>query len=132
MDIYYSKSMIENAQLAEISEMVGVIAGPSSMRVLNNKSYSSSLRLYHFVKYRIPIKEPTRKQRKLFDNLAVLNLTSRTKDINMYAGINDKEIDNTIQEQIQTHYVRDNPDSRENCERDDPSGRHDCRDAGGR
>jgi hypothetical protein len=32
--------MIENADLVESFDMVGVIAGPSSMRVLNNKSYS--------------------------------------------------------------------------------------------
>lgn len=39
---YYIKSMIENAMLAGSFDMIGVIAGPSSMRVLNNKSYSSS------------------------------------------------------------------------------------------
>jgi hypothetical protein len=102
---YYSKSMIENAQLAESSEMVGVIAGPSSMRVLNNKCYSSSPRFYHFVKYRIPVKKPTRKRRKLFDKLAILNLTTNTtNDISMFDSISDKDIENTIQEQIQTHH----------------------------
>jgi hypothetical protein len=112
---YYSKSMIENAQLAGSFEMVGVVAGPSSMRVLNNKSYSSSPRSYRFVKYRMPIKDPIRKQRKLFDKLAVLNLTTNmTKDINMYDSISDEEIENTIQKQIQTHH--DNPTVRKKWE----------------
>jgi hypothetical protein len=97
---YYSKSMIENADLAESFDMIGVIAAPSSMRVLNNKSYSSSPRLYRFVKYRIPIKEPTRKRRKLFDRLAVLNLN---RENNMYDNMHDREIENMIREQIQTH-----------------------------
>jgi hypothetical protein len=56
---YYSRAMIENADLAESFDMIGVIAGISSMRVLINKSYSSSPRFYHFIKYHIPIKEPT-------------------------------------------------------------------------
>ncbi|MGB8034265.1 MAG: hypothetical protein WCF03_10650, partial [Nitrososphaeraceae archaeon] len=112
---YYSKSMIENAQLAASFEMVGVVAGASSMRVLNNKSYSSSPRSYRFVKYHVPIKDPIRKQRKLFDKLAVLNLTTNmTKDINMYDSISDEEIENTIQEQIQTHH--DNPTVRKKWE----------------
>jgi hypothetical protein len=48
---YYSTSMIENADFADSLEMIGVIAGLSVMRVLNNKSYYSSLRLCNFVKY---------------------------------------------------------------------------------
>src|SRR5918912_1318839 len=64
---YYSRAMVENADLAESFEMVGVIVVISSMMVLKNKRYSASPRLYHFIKYRIPIKEPTRKRRKLFD-----------------------------------------------------------------
>jgi hypothetical protein len=66
---YYSRAMIENADLAESIDMIGVIAGMSSMRILNNKSYSSSPRFYRFVKYRIPIKEPTRNRRNEFDRL---------------------------------------------------------------
>src|ERR671918_233206 len=53
--------------IKDIFENIGVIAGETAMRVLNNKSYSSSPRFYHFVKYRIPIKEPTRKRRRRFD-----------------------------------------------------------------
>jgi hypothetical protein len=98
---YYSKSMIENADLPESFDMFGVIASPSSMRVLNNKSYSSSPRLYRFVKYLIPIKELTRKRRKLFDRLAVLNLNAEN---NMYDNINDREIETIIEQQIQTHH----------------------------
>lgn len=98
---YYSTAMVENADLAESVDMIGVIAGPSSMRVLNNKIYPSSPRFYHFVKYRIPIKEPTRRRRNLFDSLAVLNLN---RENNMYDNIHDREIENMIREQIQTHH----------------------------
>ena len=63
--------------------------------------YSSSPRFYHFAKYRIPIKEPTRKRRKLFDRLAVLNLNAEN---NMYDNIDDREIETIIEQQIQTHH----------------------------
>ena len=36
-------------------DMLGVIAGPSAMTVLNAKSYWSSSRFCYFVKYKIPI-----------------------------------------------------------------------------
>jgi hypothetical protein len=98
---YYSKAMVENADLAESFDMIGVIAGISSMRVLINKSYSSSPRFYHFIKYRIPIKEPTRKRRRLFDSLAVVNLNTHSK---MFDNIDDKEINSVIQEQMQIHH----------------------------
>jgi hypothetical protein len=101
---YYSRAMVENADLAESFEMVGVIVGISSMRVLMNKRYSSSPRLYHFIKYRIPIKEPTRKRRKLFDSLAVVNLNTHSK---IFDNIDDNEINYIIQEQMQRH--RNNP-----------------------
>jgi len=97
---YYSNSMIENADLVESLDMVGVIVGPSSMRVLNNKSYSSFPRLNHFVKYRIPIKDPTRKLRNLFDRLAILNLTRASS---IYDNINGKDIEDIILKQIQIH-----------------------------
>ena len=71
------------------------------MRVLINKSYSSSPRFYHFIKYRIPIKEPTRKRRKLFDSLAMVNLNTQSK---MFENIDDKEINNIIQEQMERHH----------------------------
>ena len=86
---YYSRAMIENADLAESFDMIGVIAGISSMRVLINKSYSSSPRFYHFIKYRIPIKEPTRKRRKLFDSLAMVNLNTQSK---MFGNIDAMKI----------------------------------------
>jgi hypothetical protein len=97
---YYSKSMIENADLAESFDMIGVIAGLSSMWFLNAKSYASSPKFYHFIRYRIPIKDPTRKRRKSFDRLAVLNLT---KESNMFSNISDEKIRDTIQEQILMH-----------------------------
>jgi hypothetical protein len=48
---YYSRAMIENADLAESFDMIGVIAGISTMKVLINKSYFSSPRFYHFIMY---------------------------------------------------------------------------------
>jgi hypothetical protein len=98
---YYSRAMIENADLAESFDMIGVIVDISSMRVLINKSYSSSPRFYHFIKYHIPIKEPTRKRRKLFDSLAMVNLNTQSK---MFGNIDDKGINNIIQEQMQRHH----------------------------
>jgi hypothetical protein len=97
---YYSISMIENADFVQSFDMIGVIAAPSSIRVLNAKSYSSSQRFYHFVKYRIPIKEPTRRRRKLYDRLAVLNLSKKS---NIYDNVSNKEIENIIRGQIKTH-----------------------------
>ena len=83
-----------------IVEMIGVIAGLSVMRILNNRSYFSSPRLYNFVKYRIPIKDPTRQRRNLFDRLVPLNITKKS---DILGNIDDNEINMIIQEQIQTH-----------------------------
>jgi hypothetical protein len=94
---YYSTAMVENADLAESVDMIGVIAGLSTMRVLNNKSYSCSPRFYRFVKYRIPIKEPTRNRRNEFDRYALVNLNRQ------YDNIDNKEIEDIIRKQIQMH-----------------------------
>ena len=93
--------MVENADLAESFDMIGIIAGIPAMRVLNNKGYASSPRYRHFVKYRIPIKEPTRNRRKMFDRLAMVNLNRHGK---IFENVDDKEIDNTILQQIQLHH----------------------------
>jgi hypothetical protein len=97
---YYSTAMVENADLAESVDMIGVIAGLSTMRVLNNKSYSSSPKFYHFVKYRIPIKEPTRNRRNEFDRYALINLNRQSE---IYDNIDDKEVEDIIRKQIQMH-----------------------------
>src|SRR5918996_351252 len=97
---YFSSALIENAQYNESFEMIGVIAGETAMRVLNNKSYSSSLRFYHFVKYRIPIKEPTRKRRRRFDRLAALNIVRKS---DFFENLPDQQIIDIIQEKIQRH-----------------------------
>ena len=94
---YSSTAMVENADLAESVDMIEVIAGLSMMRVLNNKSYSSSPRFYHFVKYRIPIKEQTRNRRNEFDRYALVNQSE------IYENIDDKEIEDIIRKQIQMH-----------------------------
>jgi hypothetical protein len=101
---YYSRAMTENADLAESFDMVGVIAGRSAMWVLNNKTYASSPRYRRFVKYHIPIKEPTRRRRKMFDRLAMVNLNRQGQ---IFQIIDDKEIENKILQQIQIH--RNNP-----------------------
>ena len=98
---YYSTAMVENADLAESFDMIGIIAGISAMRVLNNKAYASSPRYHHFVKYRIPIKEPTRNRRKMFDRLAMVNLNRHGE---IFENVDDKEIENTILQQIQLHH----------------------------
>jgi hypothetical protein len=97
---YYSRAMVENADLAESVDMIGVIADLSTMRVLNNKSYSSYPRFYRFVKYRIPIKEPTRNRRNEFDRYALVDLNRQSE---IYDNIDDKEIEDIIQKQIQMH-----------------------------
>ena len=98
---YYSRAMVENADLAESFDMVGVIAGISAMWVLNNKAYASSPRYRRFVKYRIPIKEPTRNRRRMFDRLAMVNLNRQGQ---IFESIDDKEIENKILQQIQIHH----------------------------
>ena len=97
---YYSRAMVENADLVESIDMIGVIAGLSAMRVLNNKSYSSSPKFYHFVKYRIPIKEPTRNRRNEFDRYALVNLNRQSE---IYDNIDDNEVEDIIRKQIQMH-----------------------------
>jgi hypothetical protein len=98
---YYSKSMIENAKLAESFDMIGVIAGPSSIRVLNNKSYWSSTRFYYFVKNNIRTKKSNPTSANLFNNLALLNLIRGKSKI--YENIDDNEIESVIQEQIRVY-----------------------------
>jgi hypothetical protein len=80
--------------------MIGVIAGDTAMRVLNNKSYSTSPRFKHFVKYRIPIKKPTRKHRIRFDRLAGLNITKKS---DFFDNLPYEQIMNIIQDKIQGH-----------------------------
>ncbi len=98
---YYSRAMIENADLAESFDMVGIIAGISAMWVLNNKAYASSPRYRRFVKYPIPIKEPTRNRRRMFDRLAMVNLNRQGQ---IFESIDDKEIEIKILQQIQIHH----------------------------
>jgi hypothetical protein len=93
---YYSTSMIENADFADSFEMIRVIAGLSVMRVLNNRSYLSSPRLYNFVKYRIPIDRIIQEQiqthrrnnstvRKRWENTrAFIQYVQHTRDQNCF------------------------------------------------
>ena len=108
---YFSSALIENAKYTGSFEMIGVIAGDTTMRVLNNKSYSSSPRFYHFVKYRLPIKEPTRKSRKRFDKLAALNIMKKS---DFFDDLRNEQIIDIIQEKIQRH--QSNPTIRKKWE----------------
>ena len=85
--------MIEIADLAQSFDMLGVIAGPSAMTVLNAKSYWSSSRFCYFVKYKIPIKNFNSNLRTVLDNLALLNLT---KGSSIYENVADGEIEAII------------------------------------
>jgi hypothetical protein len=97
----FSTALIENSDFAESLNMIGVVAAPSAMRVLNNKCYRSSPRFFRFVRYDISTNNPcSALRREVTANLAVLNLTRRS---NMYINISDSEINDIIQGQIYEH-----------------------------
>jgi hypothetical protein len=50
--------MIENSDISKDFQMIGARVGFSALRLLKNKSYRSSPRFYHFVKYGILNKTP--------------------------------------------------------------------------
>jgi len=89
--------MIGNAELVE--SLHDKLLEAFHQCEFRTRSYSSYPRFYHFIKYLIPIKDPTRKRRS-FHSLAVLNLTKKS---NMFANMSDEEIRDTIQEQILMH-----------------------------
>lgn len=62
----FSTALIETSVFAESLNMIGIVAGPSAMRVLNSKSYSSSPRSCSNLKSEQPA------------NLDVLNLTRKS------------------------------------------------------
>ncbi len=82
---FFSTALIENADFAESLNMIGVIASPSAMWVLNNKSYSSSQRYYHFVKYDLSVKSHCR---DLGGDLS----KKLTRKSNLYTNTDDKEV----------------------------------------
>ncbi len=77
---FFSEVMIENAKSLQ---MIGCIAGPTSVRVLNNKTYFSSARFYNFIKYTVREEE-----------LAVLNISRSSK---MFANIGNGDINKAIE-----------------------------------
>jgi hypothetical protein len=102
---FFSTALIENADFAESLNMIGIVASPSAMRVLNNKSYSSSPRFYHFVKYDVSRKNPCSDLGgKLPEKLAVLNLIRKSK---MYTDTDDSEVNDIVQDQIQKHQTNE-------------------------
>ena len=52
------------------------------------------------MKYRIPIKEPTRNRRNEFNRYALINLNTQSE---IYDNIDDKEVEDIIRKQIQMH-----------------------------
>jgi hypothetical protein len=97
----FSTALIENSVFAESLNMIGIVAGPSAMRVLNSKSYSSSPRFYRFVRHSISLKNPcSNLKSEQPANLAVLNLTRKS---DMFVNIMDNEIHDVIQDQLQKH-----------------------------
>lgn len=96
---FFSTALIGNSDFAESLNMIGVVAGPSAMWVLNNKSYSSSPRPFRFVKFGVYLKDPcTNLRGEMPAQLAILNLTRKS---DMFVNIDDGEVDNIIQAQIQ-------------------------------
>jgi hypothetical protein len=87
---YFSKYMIENADISEDFQMVGARVGYSALRVLKNKSYQSSPRFYHFVKYGTLDKTPV-------EDLVLLNLTQRSS---MFQNVDDSHIMDVINKEI--------------------------------
>ena len=55
-ETFYSTTLIENADLTESFNLIGIICGPTSLRVLDNKQHYSSPIFHNFVKYKIPYK----------------------------------------------------------------------------
>lgn len=98
---FFSTALIENADFAESLDMIGVVVSPSAMRVLNNKSYSSSQRFYHFVKYGVSLKNPCGGLGDGLPNkLAVLNLTRKS---NIYTNTSDNKVNGIVEDQIQRY-----------------------------
>ncbi|MGB6671696.1 MAG: hypothetical protein WBE34_04615 [Candidatus Nitrosopolaris sp.] len=87
--------MIENADLAQSFDMLGVSAGPSAMTVLNAKSYWSSSRFCYFVKYKIPIKNFNSNLRTVW-RMRALALLNLTKGSSIYENVADGEIEAII------------------------------------
>lgn len=82
---FFSKSMIENADISKDFQMIGARVGLTALRVLNNKSYQSSPRFYHFVKN---------------GTLVLLNLTQQSY---MFENVSDGQIKDLIREQIESN-----------------------------
>jgi hypothetical protein len=87
---YFSKYMIENAEISKGFEMIGARVGLSSLRVLNNKSYQSSPRFYHFVKYDVSNKTPA-------EDLILLNLMQRSS---IFQNVEDSQIMDVVKKEI--------------------------------
>lgn len=90
---YFSTSMIENADISKDFHMIGARVGLTAIRVLNNKSYQSSPRFYHFVKYWIP-------DRTSVKDLILLNLTQQSS---MFGNVNDDQINDVVKNEIEAN-----------------------------
>ncbi len=95
----FSAAMIENSKFAESLDMIGIVAGPSAMWVLNNKSYSSSPRFYRFIKRDALMRNPC--INLSYDNLKGLAVLNLTRPSSMFENISDSVFSNIIQFQIE-------------------------------
>jgi hypothetical protein len=99
-ETFYSKTLIENADLIDSFNLIGIICGPTALRVLNNKQRYSSPILPNFVKYKIPYK--TGKSFKDYPELPIVNIIKQSI---MFDNLDDIKIriDDTINEQVNTN-----------------------------
>jgi len=77
---FFSTAMIENADLMESLDMIGMVIGPSAMRVLNNRSLYAP-KFNNFIRYDIPRKKGSESEDQNNESykLAVLNLDNYKK-----------------------------------------------------
>jgi hypothetical protein len=90
----FSVALMENSKFVESLDMIGIVASPSAMRVLNNKSYSSSPRFYHFIKCDALMRNHCINLR--YDNLSGLAVLNLTRPSNMFENISDSEFNDII------------------------------------
>ena len=99
-ETFYSKTLIENADLIDSFNLIGIIAGPTSLWILNNEQRYSSPILPNFVKYKIPYKNG-----KSFNHYPELPIVNIIKQSTMFDNLDDItiRIDDIINEQINTN-----------------------------
>jgi hypothetical protein len=96
---YFSQAMIENSDLMDGFPMIGVRAGLSAIRVLNNKSYQSSPRFYFFVKYQMPTDTSNSSSWNALQPSVLVNLPSEST---LFDNVSDQEVNDIISKEIES------------------------------